>query len=175
MTERDELWDDLPAEMIDFAQAASRHDLADFIALKASNDEIRQRAVEWLLGIFTEIAGQLNRRNVPVEIERHEPHSFAAFKANMVGIKAIFRHGLRCLTIEAGWTRLPSDGFMRGGALAVAQIRHFGLKRHSMDLAVLKIDDQPRWHEIDSDNVAHSIEIADLARHLAILVDFHGR
>jgi hypothetical protein len=171
VAESAELWDSLPAEMIDFAQSASQKDLADLIALKASNDEIRQRAIEWLFGIFTELAGQLNRRNIPVEIERHEPHNFAAFKANMAGVKVNLRHGIRCLTIEAGWTRTPSDGFMRGGALAVAHIRHFGLKRHSMDLALLKIDDRPQWHSIDSDNVAHRVEIADLARHLAILVD----
>ena len=175
MAEPDELWDSLPAEMFDFARAASRRDINDLIALKVSNDEIRQRAVDWLLGVFTELSGQLNRRNIPVEIERHEPHNFAAFKANMAGVKVNLRHGIRCLSIEAGWTRTPSDGFMRGGALAVAHIRHFGLKRHSMDLALLKIDDRPQWHSIDSENVAHPVEIAELARHLAILVNISDR
>ena len=173
MAENDALWDDLPTEMIDFVRTLARHDLADLVALKASSDEIRHRAVERLIGIFSELAGQLNRRNIPIEIERHEPHSFAAFKANMVGVKVIFRYGIRCLTVEAGWTRLPSDGFMRGGALAVAHISHFGLKRHSTDLALLKIDDRPQWHSIDSNNVARPVEVPDLARHLAILADLH--
>lgn len=173
MTNPNELWDDLPAEMIDFVRTLARHDLAGVIALKASNDEIRNRAVEWLIGIFSELAGQLNRRNIPIEIERQEPHSFPAFKANMVGVKVNFRYGIRCLTVEAGWTRLPSDGFMRGGALAVAHISHFGLKRHSTDLALLKIDDRPQWHSIDSNNVARPAEVTDLARHLAILADLH--
>jgi hypothetical protein len=174
VTNRDQLWDDLPAEMIDFVRTLARHNLSDLIALKASNDEIRHRAVEWLIGIFSELAGQLNRRNIPIEIERHEPHTFPAFKANMVGIKVSFRHGIRCLTVEAGWTRLPSDGFMRGGALAVAHISHFGQKRHNMDLALLKIDDRPQWHSIDSDNIARPIDMPDLARHLAMLADLHN-
>ena len=174
MTDPRELWDDLPAEMIEFVRTLARHDLTDLIALKASNDEIRNRAVEWLIGIFSELAGQLNRRNIPIEIERKEPHSFAAFKANMVGIKVNFRYGIRCLSVEAGWTRLPSDGFMRGGALAVAHISHFGQKRRNMDLALLKIDDRPHWHSIDGDNVARPIEVPDLARHLAILIDLHN-
>ena len=173
MTEYDERWADLPDEIIDFARTLARNDLSDLVALKASNDAIRQRSVDWLLRVFWELAGQLNRRNIPIEVERHEPHNFAAFKANMVGIKVNFRYGVRCLTVEAGWTRLPSDGFMRGGALAVAHISHFGLKRHSSDLALLKIDDRPQWHSIDSDNMARPIEVPDLARHLAILADLH--
>jgi hypothetical protein len=62
---------------------------------------------------------------------------------------------------------------MRGGALAVAHIGHFGLKRLSTDLALLKIDDRPQWHSIDSDNVARPVSVPDLARHLAILAYLH--
>jgi hypothetical protein len=174
VTNQNEPCDDLPEEMIDFVRTLARHDLADLVALKASNDEVRQRAVEWLVSIFSELAGQLNRRNIPIVIERHEPHSFPAFKANMVGVKVNFRYGIRCLSVEAGWTRLPSDGFMRGGALAVAHISHFGQKRHSMDLALLKVDGRPHWHSIDSDNVARPVNVRDLARHLAILADLRG-
>ena len=173
MTSGNELWSDLPDEIVDFAKTLARIDLTDLMSLKASNDAIRQRAVDWMVGVFSELAGQLNRRNIPIEIDRHEPHNFSAFKANMVGIKVNFRYGVRCLTVEAGWTRLPSDGFMRGGALAVAHISHFGLKRHSTDLALLKIDNEPKWHSIDNDNVARPIDIPDLARHLAILADLH--
>ena len=145
--------------------------VADLIALKATNDEIRGRAVDWLIASFTKLAAHANRHNFSVEIERKEPHNFAAYGANMVGVKTSFRYGIRCLTVEAGWTRTPSDGFMRGGALAVAHIRHFGLKQHSMDLALLKTGDRPAWFEIDSDNTARPVELESLIRHMSLLID----
>ena len=167
--------DDIWAEMLDKRAldqtASSGHVIADFIALKATNYEIRQRSVDWLIGLFTEMAGIANRHNRPIEIERIEPHNFTAYGANMVGVKTNFKHGIRCLTIEAGWTRLPRDGFMRGGALAVARISHFGIKRHGADLALLKTGHMPEWHEIDRDNTAHPIELSDLRRHMAVLID----
>lgn len=144
--------------------------MADLIALRASNDEIRNRGVEWLLDLFTELAAHANRNNIPIAFERTEPHNFSAFGANMVGVRASFRHGVRCLTIEAGWTRMPKDGIMRGGALAVAHIRHFGIKRHGADLALLKQDDRHEWFEIDSANIARPIEPADLVRHVHVLI-----
>jgi hypothetical protein len=149
----------------------TRSTVADFIALKATNDEIRRRAVEWLVAAFTELAGQANRRNFSIEIESLDTHNFPAFGARMAGVKTSFRYGLRCLTVEAGWTRTPADGFMRGGALAVAHIRHFGLKQHSADLALLKTDRLPEWHEIDRDNVARPIRFEDITRHFELLID----
>jgi hypothetical protein len=165
------MWAQMLAERGDRARAAGHHALADFIALKASNDEIRQRAVAWLLGSLVELAAHANRRNIPIEIDREEPHSFADSGANMVGVKASFRHGIRCLSVEAGWTRTPGDGFMRGGALAVAHLRHFGLKRHSVDLALRKDGDLPQWFAVGTDGHAAAISDADLRRHISILID----
>jgi len=171
VAEHDNIWPQILAGSIGDEASAGHRALADFVAVKATNDEIRQRAIDWLLNLFSELAGQLNRRNIAIEIERNEPHSFPAFGANMVGLKTTYRHGLRCLTVEAGWTRTPSDGFMRGGSLAVVQIRHFGLKRHSIDLALLRSGDRPEWHIVDNDRVARPTDTQDLARHMAILAD----
>jgi len=173
VNELDDVWEKMFAESRAENASAPPGILSEFLALKASNDELRTRAVDWLLMVFTELAAHANRRSAGIEIERKEPHNFSAFGANMAGVKIDLRQGVRCLTVEAGWTRLPSDGFMRGGALAVAHISHFGLKRHSSDFALLKIDDRPQWHSIDSDNMARPIEVPDLARHLAILADLH--
>jgi hypothetical protein len=60
---------------------------------------------------------------------------------------------------------------MRGGALAVAHIRHFGLKQHESDLALLKSGDRSQWFEIDNENTARPIRIEQLVRHMAILID----
>lgn len=170
MADNSEFWSEITAGFSGEKIHPDRRLVADFIALKATNDEIRTRAVEWLIASLTELAAHANRHNIPIEIERNEPHRFSAFGANMVGVKTSFRHGLRCLTVEAGWTRLPADGFMRGGSLAVAHLRHFGLKQHAADLALLNSGDRPAWFEIDSENTARPIEIERLIRHMSILI-----
>jgi hypothetical protein len=174
VAEISEFWSEIVGGNAGEKDSSDRRIVSDFIALKATNDEIRSRAVEWLIASFTELAAHANRHNIPIEIERKEPHNFPAYGANMVGIKTEFRHGIRCLSVEAGWTRTPSDGFMRGGALAVAHIRHFGLKQHSTDLALLRSDDRPQWFHIDNDNTARPIEVKNLIRHMSILVDQAG-
>ena len=55
-------------------------------------------------------------------MENENPHNFRLRGANLVGSLLRVRQGVRCLTVEAGWTRTPNDGFMRGGALAIARI-----------------------------------------------------
>ena len=78
--------DDIWAELLDkrsHPASAQNRIVADFIHLKTTNDEIRQRAVDWLLGLFIEMAGLANRHNIPIAIERSEPHSFSAYGANM--------------------------------------------------------------------------------------------
>jgi hypothetical protein len=170
VAETSEFWAEIVARHDRSDGGPGRRLVADFIALKATNDEIRGRAVEWLIASFTELAAHANRNNIAIEIERKEPYNFAAYGANMVGVRTSFRHGIRCLTVDAGWTRLPSDGFMRGGALAVAQVRHFGLKKHSLDLALLKNGDRPEWFEIDSENTARPVVIDSLIRHMRVLI-----
>ena len=171
MAENNDFWSEIVRGPAADHTGPDHRFVADFIALKATNDEIRGRAVEWLVASFTELAAHANRHNVPIDVERKDPHNFAAFGAHMVGVKAAFRHGIRCLTVEAGWTRSPSDGFMRGGALAVAHIRHFGLKQHATDLALLRSDGRPTWFQIDNENTARPIDLENLVRHMSILVD----
>jgi hypothetical protein len=170
VAENSEIWADLLTGRSGSEGRGADRIVDDFISLKATNDEIRGRAVDWLIASFTELAAHANRHNIAIEIERKDPHNFAAYGANMVGGKTSFRYGIRCLTVETGWTRLPGDGFMRGGALAVAHIRHFGLKQHAADLALLKTADRPAWFEIDSENTARQIEIESLIRHMSILI-----
>jgi hypothetical protein len=171
VTELDEIWARMLVESGDKARAAGRHDIADFLALKASNDDIRRRAVAWLLQTVIELAAEANRANLPVEIEREDPHSFRLQGANMVGIKTSFRHGVRCLTIEAGWTRTPSDGFMRGGALAMARLSHFGLKEHNTELALRKTEELPEWFELRIDGSSEIFGAESVKRHFGLLVD----
>jgi len=145
MNELDEVWSELLARTLENAKAAGKHDVADYLTLKAANDAIRQTGVRWLFDSMIEIAGQANRSHSGISIEREDPHSFVYQGSNMVGSLVRFRHGVRCLTLEAGWTRTPADGFMRGGSLAFSRIVHFGITKANTDLTLEKSDAMPVW------------------------------
>jgi len=145
MNELDEAWSQMLAGAIENARASGRGDVADFLALKQSNDALRQTAVDWLFNSFVEIASEANRRNEFVIIEREEPHEFPFNNAKMAGSLVRIRFGVRSMIVEAGWTRLPSHGFMRGGALAAARIKHFGMPEADDELVLVRNEETPAW------------------------------
>ncbi len=167
MTELDHVW----SQMLDKAAAkaldSGHRDIADYLRLKAANDEIRTIGVGWLLDTFVEIAGHAVRKHAAITIERHEPHNFAYGNSNMVGSLIHVRHGVRCLTIEAGWTRTPRDGIMRNGALAFARITHFGLPKLDADLRMVRGETLPEW--LDETDTA--VDSHELRRHFDVLLD----
>lgn len=149
MNELDEAWSRMLAEAVSNARAAGRDGVADYLALKQSNDAIRQASAGWLFSSFIEIASETNRRNPSLTIEREEPHEFSFRNATMAGSLVRIRLGLRCLTVEAGWTRTPSHGFMRGGALAAARITHFGMPKAGAELVLVRAGETPVWSLAD--------------------------
>ena len=151
MNELDEAWSQMLAGAIENAKASGRGDVADFLALKQSNDAIRQAAIDWLFDLLIEIASEASRRNPSVLIEREEPHEFPFNNASMAGSLVRVRFGVRSMIVEAGWTRLPSHGFMRGGALAAARIRHFGMPEADDELVLVRSDETPAWTSANGD------------------------
>lgn len=167
MNELDEIWSKMIEEATANARVSGRTEVADYLTLKASNDAIRTAAVKWLFDSLIELASHANRNNSAVTIEREDPHSFSHRGSNMVGSLLRVRQGVRCLTLEAGWTRTPSDGFMRGGALAFAKITHFGDSRSNRELMLINADDRPHWFETDK-KTRVSFTSDELARHFGI-------
>lgn len=167
VNELDEVWANMLAQAAENARAELRHDVADYLDLKHSNDLVRSAAVGWLFDTLVEFASRLGRENHPVSIERIEPYSFQHHGANIVGSSVSFRYGVRCLTVEAGWTRTPADGFIRGGGLAIARLRHFGMPRVNGELTLLRSADTPVWRSslgVDADS-------GHLMQHLSLLID----
>lgn len=146
MNELDETWARMLDAAIEKARASGRNGVADYLALKQSNDAIRQASVDWLFDSLIELAATENRRNSLIAIEREEPHEFPFRNARMAGSLIRVRYGVRCLTIEAGWTRTPAHGFMRGGALAAARIQHFGMPKSGAELLLVRSGDLPAWN-----------------------------
>ncbi len=171
MNELDEVWANMIDEAIARAQTTGRGDVAEYLALKASNDTIRSKSIKWLFDSMLEIASNANRNSANITIESENPHRFAVGNATMVGSLLRFRQGVRCLTIEAGWTRTPADGFMRGGALAAGRISHFGISRANADFLLLITENLPQWFVVNKDSHKTLFSLDHLHQHFRLFVD----
>lgn len=170
MNELDEIWSKMLSLALENAKASGRHDVAEYLNLKAANDTIRQTGVNWLFDTLIEIAGDANRSNHAISIERSDPHSFLHRGANLVGSLARLRYGVRCLTVEAGWTRTPTDGFMRGGALAFAKLTHLGMPKANAEIALTISDEKPVWTLIVEEKAVEIFRSGALQNHLQTLI-----
>lgn len=170
MNELDQIWSQMLTQAIENANAAGRADIADYLRLRAANDEVRQTAVSWLFGSFTELASEAALVRPGITIEREEPHSFAFRGANIVGAQLSVRQGVRCLTIEAGWTRTPSDGFMKGGAMAFARISHFGIPKANTELGLNRADGFPIWQDLKNNEAPGDFGTDEIRRHISLFL-----
>ncbi len=169
MSELDDVWAKMLGEARERARAANRHDIANYLDLKAANDLIRKTSVGWLMETLIQLAASANRGPSAIAIERLEPHNFPYRGANLVGSSLTFRQGVRCLTVEAGWTRSPADGFMRGGMLAFARFRHFGLPKAGMEAALYRENEAPVWRVLRDDDEATELHSENLFRQIQLL------
>jgi len=172
MNELDRIWNDMLADAAANARSSGRGDVADYLSLKSSNDEIRRQAVLWLFDSLISIAAEAGRHDPSITLEREEPHSFEFRGANIVGSLVRVRQGVRSLTVEAGWPRTPSDGFIRGNAMAVARVLHFGMKRSDADLLLVRHDDEkgPLWFAESTAGTRSEFRVEELLRHFAIFL-----
>lgn len=91
--------------------------------------------------------------------------------ATMVGNKLTLRCGVRALTIESGWPRTPRDGFIRGGGLARANLKHFGRKQSDAELLLTRSSQgAPQWLLIEKSGDQISVTEKHLHRHIRILL-----
>lgn len=163
MTELDQIWSQMLGEAAIKAGADGRRHVADYLRLKATNDVIRTAGVAWLFDSMAEIALADTRNGLTVE--REESHSFERGSSKMVGSRLNVRLGVRCLSLEAGWARIPSDGIMQNGALAYARIKHFGMPK-AAELRLVLTESLPSWLD-ESDS---AIESSFLAEHFKLLI-----
>lgn len=145
MSSFDEDYERKVADARERANAQGRGDVVDYLSLRAANDSMRARAVEWLLGAFAAAAGEMNRAGATLTLARTEAHRFRVGHSTMVGTRIVFARGLRSITIEAGWPRGPRDGIVRGGGLASALVGHFGNRKADEELLLLPFEEEPRW------------------------------
>lgn len=171
MNELDEIWARKLSEAQMKARAEGRADVADYLALKASNDALRQTSVKWLFDSLVGIASFANQTEANgITIETKDAHRFEFGNATLVGSLLNLRLGVRCLTLEAGWTRAPADGFMRGGALAIARLEHFGISKHNAELILISEKNSLGWFSVDKDGKREMFDSRSLNRHFQIFL-----
>lgn len=172
MSELDEAWALALAEAERRARATGRGDVAEYLRLRASNDLARSAGIDWLLSSFTVMAGEANRHGAGVQLTRTDAHRFRVGSATMVGTLLTFRAGVRQLLIEAGWPRTPRDGFVRGGGLVCAHIKHFGLRgADEALLLVRKGSDAPQWVVLEQTGARSQLIETRMRRHLEKFLD----
>lgn len=146
MSELDEAWALALAEAAEKARAAGRTDMTDYLTLRRSNDLARTIAKDWLLDTFAMLAGEANMAGAGIRISREGEHRFRIGNASMVGSNLSLAKGVREVLVEAGWPRAPRDGFIMGGGLALANIKHVGMKSANEKLRlIVDADGPPRW------------------------------
>lgn len=170
MEELDAVWDEMLSAAAHNPPDAQAAVVNEFLELKNANDRIRSTAVEWLFGTARELAEHANRKQAGINVEAQDAHRFSYQNAFLSGSLVRFRQGVRCLTLEAGWTHRPSDAFMRGNALAVARLTHFGKAKENAELHLLKFEDRPRWFKVGDGRLRISFELADLIRHFQVFL-----
>ena len=170
MSELDEAWAAALSEAERRARLAGRRDIADYLSLKNSNDLLRKAGVDWLLAEFTALAAEANRAGASIQIFQQQGHRFKIGSSTMVGHLITFTNGVRTLYVEAGWPRVPRDGFVRGGGLACANIRHLGIRTANEELLLTKSHKgTPVWKSLKH----ASLHESHMRRHIAILLDQH--
>ena len=171
MSELEETWELALAQAERRARATGRRDISDYLALRKKNDLLRRTAVDWLISVLTELAAKANRGGAKIQIEPKDGHQFRVGSATMVGSQLTFRCGVRTLTIEAGWPRTPRDGFVRGGGLAYANLKHFGRPRANAELLLVRSpNDAPQWFVLEKTGPQSLLTEARLHDHFSILV-----
>ena len=171
MNDLDDIWSEKLSTAIEQVRGSGRGDLADYLELKVANDAVRQTEIENLFKLLIDRALSSENIDKNIQVERESPHSFVHRNATMSGFLLRLSRGVRCLTVEAGWTRRPGDGFMRFGALVFARITHFGLPEKNMELILKPSDGNILWHIVRFGSPAESIERDAVERHVNILID----
>jgi hypothetical protein len=170
MSKLDEVWTHDLDIAIEQAKQTNRFEIADYLTLKASNDKIRTESVKWLVDTVLEIVFAFNNHGAKIKIEQKEQHHFGFGRSNLRGPRLKLQQGVRCLTLEAGWTQTPSDGFMRGGALACAKITHFGFSKMNEELVLLRYQNSPQWFSIVDEIIRASFNIQSLRKHFEVFL-----
>lgn len=171
LSELEDQWTNALAEAEQQARAQGRQDIAEYVALRSSNDRLRRTAIDWLLTTFSEQAADSNRAGASLQIDHFDDHRFGIGQATMAGRLLTLTFGARALHVEAGWPRTPRDGFIRGGGFACANIRHPGRPQLNDELLLVQNAGRaPQWAILKKNGQRGVLTKDRIAHHLTELL-----
>lgn len=153
---------------------------AEYLALKAANDQLRERGKQWLLDTLTQLCGEANRRmgtqpdQVGIQTGIQE-WQFKVENTTMAGERFGARYRYKTLTVEVGWPRLPEHGFLTDNAMARAQV---SLSQNTMlqpqvvaELIFKKSgSSEPMWFLLQNKTLGPVVTVARLNEYLNLIL-----
>lgn len=159
---------------------------ADYLALKAANDQLRERGKQWLWDSLNRLCDEINQQLLAQDASQKGSASLAGAPSILSGVQpdwqfkvenavmagerygARFRY--RTLTVEVGWPRLPEHGYITDGGLARGRI---GLSQNTMiepqpiaELILKKVGGEPAWFVFKNKQLGEQITESRLREHL---------
>lgn len=154
--------------------------LAEYLALRAANDRLRESGSAWLRESIERICNTINTSRPEdqqsIQLGRQE-WQFTVEEATMVGERIGLRHGYRTLLIEIGWPRLPEHGFVPDNGLARGQIgmsQNTMLDPQTLTGIILKRNPQtssstPLWHLIANKKLGENLTEPILKKYIDLI------
>ena len=153
---------------------------AEYLALKAANDQLRERGKQWLLDTLTQLCADANRTLITQPDQAgiqtgSQEWQFKVETATMAGERFGARYGYRTLTVEVGWPRLPEHGFLTDNALARALV---SLSQNTMlqpeviaELVFKKVGgSEPAWFDFKNKQIGEPITAVQLQKYFNLIL-----
>ncbi|HKX28751.1 MAG TPA: hypothetical protein VJ302_13715 [Blastocatellia bacterium] len=153
---------------------------ADYFALKAANDLLRERGKQWLWDLCDLLASEINQgliereRQPALQVARQD-WQFKVENATMIGERMGLRYRTRTLIIEVGWPRLPEHGFVPDGGLARTRIglsQNIMLEARTIAEFILRRegDGEPEWYLISNKRLGERVAESHLREYLNLVM-----
>jgi hypothetical protein len=162
--------------------------LADYLALKARNDQLREQGRAWMWESVSRHSAEINSEIAalpPGPASPSQPVSglqigrqdwqFKVGRSVMVGERIGVRYAGRTLVIEVGWPREPEHGHVPDHGLARGRVSLSGnvmLEARLRDELILKrnSDGMPVWHYIRDSTTGEEVSQNRLRNYLEELL-----
>jgi hypothetical protein len=152
---------------------------ADYQALKAENDRLREESKMWLMKSLDLLCDEINSKLLDrtagtLQVGRQD-WRFNVGDAIMIGERFGARYRNRTLVVEAGWPRLAEHGFVPDGGLARARVGlspNIMLEARTIAELILKRQgkDAPSWYVIANKKIGDRVTELKLRTFLSLLL-----
>ena len=153
---------------------------ADYLRLKAANDQLRERGKQWLWDALELICSEVNRKltaspsETPIQLGRQD-WQFMVDSATMVGERFGARYRNRTLIIEAGWPRLPEHGYVKDNGLArgrIALSQNIMIDAQTIEELILRRqgNNDLAWYTFAKYAIGHQLTESRMRKYISDLV-----